>query len=91
MSATGGLQQAHSQGTSIGASTTATPAATAATTATPAAAAPATAPIKLSGTFLTTQDAANGPTVIVDESGRQITLHGIGWYGFNTGCAHFHN
>ena len=34
---------------------------------------------------LTTKDQANGPTIIVDENGNEVTLHGIGWYGFNTG------
>ena len=38
------------------------------------------------GAKLTTRDQKNGPTIIVDGNGKEVTLKGIGWYGFNTGC-----
>ena len=37
------------------------------------------------GPTLTTKDQASGPTLLVDENGNEVTIKGIGWYGFNTG------
>lgn len=45
----------------------------------------ASTPIALTGQYLTTKDQPNAPTIIIDQSGKEVVLHGLGVYGFNTG------
>ncbi|KAK9795953.1 hypothetical protein WJX73_004029 [Symbiochloris irregularis] len=41
--------------------------------------------LPLNGSYLTTKDQANGPTIIVNEHGEEVVINGLGWFGFNTG------